>query len=252
MKHQRTVASRRRLFVPGLVAAAALAFSAVPALLHAAAPARSQQQPSAGTPELPDPIVLAAAVARNAKRILVDFEQEDLNRWSRASSRADSKATYAVVPVPGGGRALHAVIPDFAEWDNISKGFLPAQPFTDGHTLTCFRAKGRPETRRLVVEWQEKDTSRWIASVELGTEWKDYALPPEAFRPWLPPAGRGGPGDRFRVENAVRFQIGLATSHSELRPASTSSGSTTWPRPGASRTWWPPRAWSRPSWTAKP
>jgi endonuclease YncB( thermonuclease family) len=83
--------------------------------------------------------------------------------------------------------------------------------------LTCFRAKGRPETRRLVVEWQEKDNSRWIASVELGTEWKDYALPPEAFRPWLPPAGRGGPGDRFRVENAVRFQIGLATSHSELR-----------------------------------
>ncbi len=196
-----------------------LASSFLVTLLAAMAPrAGAQQQGNPRPPaDIPDPVVLAAAVAQSPKQILVNFDQENLSQWGRASSHAQSRATYELVPVPDGGKALHAVIPDFAEWDNIDKTFTKS-PFPEGHTLTCFRAKGRPETRQLALEWQEKDGSRWIATVDLTTEWKNYALPPEAFRPWLPPAGRGGPGDRLRVENARRFLIGLAVSHTNLTP----------------------------------
>ncbi|MCP5525114.1 MAG: hypothetical protein H7A46_26615, partial [Verrucomicrobiales bacterium] len=57
---------------------------------------------------------------------------------------------------------------------------------------------------------------RWIASIDLTTDWQWYALPPEAFKAWEPKGGRGGAGDHFHPADAARFTVGLALSHNTL------------------------------------
>ena len=89
------------------------------------------------------------------------------------------------------------------------------RPFPTGHTLTCFRAKGGPLTRQLSLEWREDDDSRWIATVDLTTEWKDYTLLPDRFKPWPVPS----PGEKrghFEPARAVSCAVGLALSHTAL------------------------------------
>ncbi|MFQ6099120.1 MAG: hypothetical protein ACE5O2_15420, partial [Armatimonadota bacterium] len=119
----------------------------------------------------------------------------------------------------GTRRALHVRIPDLSGWDTLSSPPLD-RPFADGSTLTCFWAKGGPTTRELSVEMVEKDGSRWIAVVPLQTKWRHYALRPEEFEYWRdnPSKGRGGAGDRFRPENAVRVTFGLAFTHTHVAP----------------------------------
>ncbi|MDI6829044.1 MAG: hypothetical protein QME62_11225, partial [Armatimonadota bacterium] len=85
--------------------------------------------------------------------------------------------------------------------------------FPDGHTLTVFSAKGDERTTQLAIEWDEKDGSRWIATVALTTEWQQYVLTPDDFKFWISVPNRGGPGDRFRPENAVSMSVGLAQTH---------------------------------------
>ena len=109
------------------------------------------------------------------------------------------------------GKALHVVVPALSGWDTYGCEF--AEAFAEGHSITCFRAKGGPNTRRLIAEWQETDGSRWIATFDVTPEWRQYALPPEAFLAWEPSSGRGGPKDRLNVRNATRFTIGVAISH---------------------------------------
>jgi len=84
-------------------------------------------------------------------------------------------------------------------------------------TLTCFRAKGDNRTKNLMIEWQEKDGSRWIGTVELTESWRSYALPPEAFQAWEPRNGRGSKGDRLQVGNAQRLVFGVAYSHMAIQ-----------------------------------
>ncbi|MCX5759348.1 MAG: hypothetical protein NTU83_12735, partial [Candidatus Hydrogenedentes bacterium] len=113
------------------------------------------------------------------------FQPDEVAAWQRAFFPADAKATYESVaegPVPG-ARSLHAVVEDLRNWDNIGPVHLDA-PFPEGQTLTVFSAKGGPQTHSLAVEWQEKDGSRWIATVPLTTEWRRYVLAPEDFKYW--------------------------------------------------------------------
>jgi hypothetical protein len=147
-------------------------------------------------------------------RFLADFNREDPARWERNSNAADSKFRRERQRGDNGS-ALHVVIENLTGWDTLAGPPLD-HAFPVGQTLTCFRAKGGPRTRQLAVEWRERDGSRWIATVRLGTNWNRYVLTPEAFHPWEPPAGRGGVGDHLRAENAVRFTVGLAFSHTSV------------------------------------
>jgi len=51
---------------------------------------------------------------------------------------------------------LHVALDRLEGWDTLEP---PAQAwaFPPGHTLTCFLAKGGPNTRQLAVEWIEED-----------------------------------------------------------------------------------------------
>lgn len=144
----------------------------------------------------------------------VIFDFSDTSNWQRTADRMESPTTFEVVsngPAPG-QRAVHALITNLTGWDNY--GIRNAdKPFPKGHTLTVFAAKGDENTRHLAVEWTEKDGSRWIATVALGSEWRQYVLKPSDFKYWTSTEGRGGRGDSLKPENAVGFSFGLAYSH---------------------------------------
>jgi len=150
------------------------------------------------------------------ERTLIDFEKEDLQRWQRASNDLASPTRYSVVPEgpKEGIYSLKLEVSNLSGWDTLLSPPIQ-EPFPNGQNLTCFWAKGDENTRAMLVEWREKDGSRWIATVPLSTSWQYYALPPERFLYWPdnPSKGRGGPGDKFNPQNAESFSLGLALGH---------------------------------------
>lgn len=135
--------------------------------------------------------------------------------WTRGSDNPNSRTTwtYERTGPPNAPWALRMEIGDLTGWDTIAKRVQT--PFPAGAQLTVFWAKGDARTTSLQLEWRERDGSRWIATVPLSTRWTRQVLPPDLFTYWpdSPSRGRGGPGDRFRPENAEYISVGLAMSH---------------------------------------
>ncbi len=144
---------------------------------------------------------------------ILNFGDHDPSKWDRNVGIKQSSFDLKIEP---SGRtdipdALHVKIDKLDKWDMILGSKINLN-FPKGTEATAFWAKGRPDTPELAFEWREKDNSRWMASVELTTEWKRYVLLPEDFRFWPdnPPAGRGGPDDKFNPANALHCSIGLS------------------------------------------
>jgi hypothetical protein len=154
---------------------------------------------------------------RIVNNVLINFAEEDLSKWSREQDAPSTKTDLEVVP-DGGQKALHVRIDHLGAWDILGSPRLQ-NPFAGGRMLTCLRARGAPETPELSLEWDEQDGSRWIAVIELTSQWKSYVLSPDSFHSWDPPPGRGGANDRFNVRQAIRLTIGLARSHNALAAA---------------------------------
>jgi hypothetical protein len=155
----------------------------------------------------------AEIAAQRSQHIVEDFEGADLSRWTRSVGDPSAKAEYELAAADH-GKALHVKVGHLGGWDTLASPAL-VRPFPPGHTLTCFRAKGGPRTRQLALEWREGDGSRWIATVDLTPEWKDYTLLPDRFKAWpVPEAGekRG----LFQPDKAASCIVGLAISHTAL------------------------------------
>lgn len=145
---------------------------------------------------------------------LFAFNPQDIDGWLRSSNTMDVKTvceTTADGPAPG-ARALHVTIPELTSYDTCGPARVDS-PFPEGNALTVFSAKGDSHTSQLLVEWREKDGSRWMAVVALTQEWRQYVLAPEDFRFWQSAPNRGFSGDRFRPENAETMAVGLALTH---------------------------------------
>jgi hypothetical protein len=147
-------------------------------------------------------------------QVLADFGSATLAQWRRQANDGTSPTTLELES-NGQAKALHVIVSNLTGWDTVA-GPDWTRPFPTGQSLTCFRAKGSARTTQLSVEWTEQDGSRWIAVVELTPEWKQYCLPPEAFKPWESLPSRGGAGDHLKVENARRFTVGVAFSHTAV------------------------------------
>src|ERR1019366_5094911 len=155
----------------------------------------------------------AQVAAQRVQHIVEDFDHLDLKRWTRNAGEPSAKAEYELADTDH-GKALHVKIGHLGGWETLRSPVL-THPFPPGQSLTCFRAKGGPRTRQLALEWMEADGSRWIATVDLTAEWKDYTLLPDRFKAWPVP----GPGEKrghFRPEQAVTCCVGLAMSHTAL------------------------------------
>lgn len=142
------------------------------------------------------------------------FSDIDMKTWVRSSNKLENPATYETTkdgPVPGFG-TLHVVVSNHQGWDTTKSPDL-VNPFKNGNTLTVVTAKGDEKTKQVAIEWDEKDGSRWFASLNLSTEWRQYILKPEDFKYWSSNQKRGFSGDRFNPENALCMTIGVAFSH---------------------------------------
>lgn len=133
------------------------------------------------------------------------------------TSSAELTVVRGDFPPAGGsaGQALHMNVPFFASWCTFR---TPAPGIMPQGDLTAFWAKGTTDTRKLAIEWQEHDASRWIATVDLTPGWKYYVLKPEDFNFWNDNTsrGRGGSGDHVNLQNVSELAIGLAQTHTKL------------------------------------
>lgn len=147
------------------------------------------------------------------KSIFLNFDYENLREWDRVSNSPKNPVDLDIVEGRE-GKCLK-VTASLPGWGAGGSPLFAQSPFPQGHTLTCFWAKGDETTTLMSVEWREKDGSRWIAVVELTPQWKFYALPPRAFLYWKdnPSIGRGFPGDCFNPQNAQQILFGISDSH---------------------------------------
>ena len=154
-----------------------------------------------------------AIAAQRAQHTIEDFHHADLKRWTRsAAGRRHRRSMSWRMPITA--RRCTCGSADCLAGTPCSPRLLSGR-FRRIRTLTCFRAKGGPLTRQLSLEWREDDNSRWIATVDLTPEWKDYALLPDRFKPWPVPS----PGEKrghFQPARAVSCAVGLAWSHTAL------------------------------------
>ena len=150
--------------------------------------------------------------AQRPQHVVEDFARAELSRWTRSAGEPSGKAQYELANTDH-GKALHVTIAHLGGWETLASPALPT-PFPTNHTLTCFRAKGSPRTRQLVLEWRERDGSRWIATVDVTPQWQDYTLLPDRFKAW--PPGSVAEPRRFNPAQAVTCCVGLALSHTAL------------------------------------
>ncbi|MCL6518984.1 MAG: hypothetical protein K6T99_04075 [Armatimonadetes bacterium] len=148
------------------------------------------------------------------ENVIFNFTPKDIADWTRSSDTMEAQTiTETVAEGPAAGqRSLHIIVSNLKSYDTFGNRSLD-KPFPEGHTLTVFSAKGDERTTQLAIEWDEKDGSRWIATVALTPEWRQYVLTPEDFKFWISVPNRGGRGDHFNPENAVAMSVGLAQTH---------------------------------------
>ncbi len=114
------------------------------------------------------------------------------------------------------GRAWKASL-DLDGWDQFGQPITGQ--FAEGRTLLCFQARGDARTPQLFVECTEKDESRWMATIELSTQWQSVVLRPADFRYWPDsPVHRGQRGDHFNPANVARIQIGVDRGNTSCCP----------------------------------
>ena len=149
---------------------------------------------------------------RPPDRLLFRFQPGDEKKWTRSTNHPEFEERLSVFE-----GALAGFVADIDGWNTYAAPPLQ-DPFSGGHSLTVFEARGDSNTPRLWLEWREKDGSRWMAEVPLQERWRRYVLAPADFQFWShgSPAGRGGPGDRFNPANAASLHIGLAENFGRL------------------------------------
>ena len=141
------------------------------------------------------------------------LDENELKRWQNHASHPDVPDRLSLEPIHDLGVAKHALRMDFdlKGWSIFTRTF-DQSPFPQGHSLTCFWAKGAPQTKSLLVEWREADGTRWFAHVPLTTEWRLIVLSPRdfTFRQDSPTRGkRGFAGDRFNPQDARMLVLGM-------------------------------------------
>ncbi len=139
------------------------------------------------------------------------FDGDDaLKGWGQTSYRpGNPKMT---LEREGDWRYLKATTTDLQRWDCVTSPRVDRSKLPADWSVTVLRAKGDANTRKLAIEWQEADASRWKTVIDLTPEWKEYRIPHTMLTYWQdnPSMGRGGPTDHFRPENATVMQIGIA------------------------------------------
>jgi hypothetical protein len=154
--------------------------------------------------------------ARLLQHVVFNFGAVDLAQWQRTSDDMTTKTTHAAVEVAGQPftTALEVKIEKLTSWDTFVGPEMETF-FPEGHSLTVFWAKGTERTSALLIEMIEKDGSRWMCTIELRDQWRQYVLEPADFKFWESNPARKG--TTFNPANALKVATGLAFSHIQVR-----------------------------------
>lgn len=143
------------------------------------------------------------------------FQAADIVSWQPTLYPSTTTQSAKAAEGPGGQPAAQVTVRNVEGYATLTSP-EKEDAFAAGADLTVFAAKGDGNIRRLMVEWRERDGSRWIAVVSLSKEWRRYVLPPEAFKFWESVPSRRS--DRLHPENAITCTVGVAMSHTGPNP----------------------------------
>jgi len=159
-------------------------------------------------------------LARDAEgeRVL-DTGATDASAWQRAGVQAAPAAAVVAESIKGLGfkNALRFSFQQPHRWENFMFR-LPHEGLAASGNAIGLWAKGDETTPQFSFELVEADGSRWIATVPVTREWMRRLLPAHAFVYWPDnqSEGRGGEGDRVRLDHVVAINVGLSDTHSPL------------------------------------
>jgi hypothetical protein len=149
------------------------------------------------------------------EQLLFDFEG-DL-AWTRSTDDPNGGAAVATVANGVKGRCLAYDVAKLGGWATFYTGIEKAVPAN--HNALCLWTKGDANTPRIMLELVEKDGSRWLCPVPVGTEWSYQVIPFRRFTYWndSPTRGkRGGAGDALKAADLARFNVGLVAGNLSL------------------------------------
>ena len=126
----------------------------------------------------------------------------------RPTTPPGKTATIADVPGPDGLPAVEVRSAAFHLWATANMP-LPKDALK-GKSLLSFRARAATGVKRLTLELNEKDGSRWQVHVPVTADWTEYRFCPSDFVNWSdsPAVGRGGPGDQLNFDAVTRVSFG--------------------------------------------
>jgi hypothetical protein len=144
-------------------------------------------------------------------RPLCDFSVPQ-SGWSRTSNEPSSPATFEIRPEGSAAKknCLVMSVANLTNWD-CWKTNLGIE--SSSAPILSLNAKGDAKTTQLYLEMDERDGSRWAASVDITTEWKRHQVKPGDFKFWSGGNGRGSAGDQVKFGNVSSLVLGLALSH---------------------------------------
>ena len=126
----------------------------------------------------------------------------------RPSTPPGKKASVVDVSGPDGLPSVEVRSEGFHLWATaamrLPKGALA------GKSLLSFRARAATGAKRLTLELDEQDGSRWQVHVPVTGDWTEYRFCPSDFANWhdSPAVGRGGPCDRLNFDAVTSVSFG--------------------------------------------
>jgi len=161
-------------------------------------------------------IRMALQKVRPVQWVLRFDDMTTLKGWSRSTNAESAPGNLELTDAGAPhGKCLHYRTANLTGWDTW---YSPNMPhfIPEGDGLLCFQARADARTPQISIEIKEDDGSRWIAVIEVGTDWRWFVLSEDDFRYWRDsPTGdrRGGGGDHLHFERASVINFGLAQSH---------------------------------------
>ena len=181
--------------------------------LEVSTPGLSSLLPSSPPEAVPTP---DAIVSHPVMNFAGDFNTAILTRETDTPQHPmDLTVTTATLSGQTTG-VLHVRLPSLADHDVLRSELYTDSPTTSDGAKTVLWARGDAHTPALMVEWDERDGTRWIATFPITEQWRRVVLSAKDFAPWLVAADRARSG--FHPSQEVRLKMGLDASNSHTAP----------------------------------
>lgn len=145
-----------------------------------------------------------------SRKMLFDFEDDKFTGWERGATKKEHP-TLLLSDKGVDGNCMKMDIKNIAdyEWDNFTN--LAPENIPANHNAFVFYARATQQTKNLIFEVIKKDKSRWITSVELTPDWRQYVVMLEDFKFFLSASGdKQKTSELNNIADINQISLGLA------------------------------------------